>query len=222
MSDETPVRFQWLDAIVGKEGAAGPTGPTVRHLALTLAAYMSDDGVAWPSIATLACAMGRDRATVIRAANELEKQGWITRERGSANASTRYLAVLEPSRVRPLPSRTRATGVVAPAPLPSRTRATRTPQEHSMEPATREHAIPAGEEMRYDESPHYPLTTRAHEAWMRLHRAWSPQHFPILTSAVRELEKRGHDPEEIVDAVREIARRGAEPTAILMREGVPT
>jgi len=88
------VRFRWLDAIVGKEGRVGPIGASVRHAALTLAAFMDEAGKCWPSLTTLAKAMQRDRSTVIRSLNKLELQGWIKRKRGRSAQPTVYWAVI--------------------------------------------------------------------------------------------------------------------------------
>ena len=55
-----------------------------------LADFSSDEGVSWPSIATIARQIGAGESTVRTAISQLEKDGWLTRQqrrKGNRNAS---------------------------------------------------------------------------------------------------------------------------------------
>ncbi|WP_437887030.1 conserved phage C-terminal domain-containing protein [Phytobacter sp. V91] len=58
-----------------------------------LADFSSDEGVCWPSIATIARQIGAGESTVRTAITALEKEGWLTRQarrQGNRNASNVY------------------------------------------------------------------------------------------------------------------------------------
>lgn len=58
-----------------------------------LADFSSDEGVCWPSIATIARQIGAGESTVRTAISTLEKEGWLTRKsrrQGNRNASNVY------------------------------------------------------------------------------------------------------------------------------------
>ena len=58
-----------------------------------LADFSSDEGVCWPSIATIARQIGAGESTVRTAITKLEKEGWLTRKQrrqGNRNASNVY------------------------------------------------------------------------------------------------------------------------------------
>ena len=58
-----------------------------------LADFSSDEGVCWPSIATIARQIGAGESTVRTAISVLEKEGWLTRKsrrQGNRNASNVY------------------------------------------------------------------------------------------------------------------------------------
>lgn len=58
-----------------------------------LADFSSDEGVSWPSIATIARQIGAGESTVRTAISQLEKDGWLTRHqrrKGNRNASNVY------------------------------------------------------------------------------------------------------------------------------------
>ncbi|EKS7194921.1 conserved phage C-terminal domain-containing protein [Enterobacter ludwigii] len=58
-----------------------------------LADFSSDEGVSWPSIATIARQIGAGQSTVRTAISQLEKDGWLTRQqrrKGNRNASNVY------------------------------------------------------------------------------------------------------------------------------------
>ncbi|MDO2454302.1 conserved phage C-terminal domain-containing protein [Enterobacter asburiae] len=58
-----------------------------------LADFSSDEGVSWPSIATIARQIGAGESTVRTAISQLEKDGWLTRQqrrKGNRNASNVY------------------------------------------------------------------------------------------------------------------------------------
>jgi len=58
-----------------------------------LADFSSDEGVCWPSIATIARQIGAGESTVRTALSALEKEGWLTRKsrrQGNRNASNVY------------------------------------------------------------------------------------------------------------------------------------
>lgn len=60
-----------------------------------LADFSSDEGVSWPSIATIARQIGAGESTVRTAISQLEKDGWLTRQqrrKGNRNASNVYQA----------------------------------------------------------------------------------------------------------------------------------
>ena len=66
-----------------------------RHVALTLATYMAADGVAWPSVATLARAIGRSERTVERCVPELEATGHLAVERSVGRGNFNPYRALE-------------------------------------------------------------------------------------------------------------------------------
>lgn len=58
-----------------------------------LADFSSDEGVSWPSIATIARQIGAGESTVRTAITQLEKDGWLSRQqrrKGNRNASNVY------------------------------------------------------------------------------------------------------------------------------------
>ena len=58
-----------------------------------LADFSSDEGVSWPSIATIARQIGAGESTVRTAISQLEKDGWLSRQqrrKGNRNASNVY------------------------------------------------------------------------------------------------------------------------------------
>lgn len=58
-----------------------------------LADFSSDEGVSWPSIATISRQIGAGESTVRTAISQLEKDGWLTRQqrrKGNRNASNVY------------------------------------------------------------------------------------------------------------------------------------
>ncbi|HIE1240126.1 TPA: conserved phage C-terminal domain-containing protein [Enterobacter ludwigii] len=58
-----------------------------------LADFSSDEGISWPSIATIARQIGAGESTVRTAISQLEKDGWLTRQqrrKGNRNASNVY------------------------------------------------------------------------------------------------------------------------------------
>jgi DNA-binding transcriptional ArsR family regulator len=72
--------------------AAGMKLSSVAIMA-RLADFSSDEGVCWPSIATIARQIGAGESTVRTAIAKLEKEGWLTRKQrrqGNRNASNVY------------------------------------------------------------------------------------------------------------------------------------
>ena len=59
----------------------GPVEGMSQAVLLALAAFCDMDGQCWPSGATLVAASGLKRRTVYKALEELEKNGWIWREK---------------------------------------------------------------------------------------------------------------------------------------------
>jgi DNA-binding GntR family transcriptional regulator len=58
-----------------------------------LADFSNDEGISWPSIATIARQIGAGESTVRTAIGQLEKDGWLTRHqrrKGNRNASNVY------------------------------------------------------------------------------------------------------------------------------------
>ncbi|EKP8507642.1 helix-turn-helix domain-containing protein [Escherichia coli] len=80
--------------------AAGIKGNKLLIM-LRLADYASDEGIAYPSVATIARQLGAGRSTVIGLINELVRDGWLTkRERRQGQRSTSNLYTLNVSRLR--------------------------------------------------------------------------------------------------------------------------
>ncbi|WP_234099695.1 helix-turn-helix domain-containing protein [Enterobacter roggenkampii] len=66
-----------------------------------LADFSSDEGVCWPSVATIARQIGAGRSTVITAISDLEKEGWLTRtERRKGQRSDTNLYTLNAQKLR--------------------------------------------------------------------------------------------------------------------------
>lgn len=59
--------------------AAGIKGNKLLIM-LRLADYASDEGIAYPSVATIARQLGAGRSTVITLIGELVKDGWLTKK----------------------------------------------------------------------------------------------------------------------------------------------
>ncbi|QHI57254.1 conserved phage C-terminal domain-containing protein [Enterobacter hormaechei] len=75
--------------------ACASTGMKLSSVAIMarLADFSSDEGVSWPSIATIARQIGAGESTVRTAIGQLEKDGWLTRQqrrKGNRNASNVY------------------------------------------------------------------------------------------------------------------------------------
>lgn len=75
--------------------ACAPSGMKLSSVAIMarLADFSSDEGVSWPSIATIARQIGAGESTVRTAIGQLEKDGWLTRQqrrKGNRNASNVY------------------------------------------------------------------------------------------------------------------------------------
>ncbi|MEG5644920.1 conserved phage C-terminal domain-containing protein [Enterobacter asburiae] len=75
--------------------ACAATGMKISSVAIMarLADFSSDEGVSWPSIATIARQIGAGESTVRTAISQLEKDGWLTRQqrrKGNRNASNVY------------------------------------------------------------------------------------------------------------------------------------
>lgn len=80
--------------------AAGIKGNKLLIM-LRLADFASDEGIAYPSVATIARQLGAGRSTVISLLGELEKGGWLTKkERRQGQRSTSNLYTLNVSRLR--------------------------------------------------------------------------------------------------------------------------
>lgn len=66
-----------------------------------LADFSSDEGVCWPSVATIARQVGAGRSTVITAITDLEKEGWLKRtERRNGQRSATNLYTLNAQKLR--------------------------------------------------------------------------------------------------------------------------
>lgn len=66
-----------------------------------LADFSSDEGVCWPSVATIARQLGAGRSTVITAISQLEADGWLTRtERRNGQRSATNLYTLNAEKLR--------------------------------------------------------------------------------------------------------------------------
>jgi uncharacterized phage protein (TIGR02220 family) len=77
--------------------AAGIKGNKLLIM-LRLADFASDEGIAYPSVATIARQLGAGRSTVITLLGELEKGGWLTkkeRRQGQRNTSNLYTLNVE-------------------------------------------------------------------------------------------------------------------------------
>lgn len=80
--------------------AAGIKGNKLLIM-LRLADYASDEGIAYPSIATIARQLGAGRSTVISLLGELAKDGWLTKkERRQGQRSTSNLYTLNVAKLR--------------------------------------------------------------------------------------------------------------------------
>lgn len=80
--------------------AAGIKGNKLLIM-LRLADYASDEGIAYPSVATIARQLGAGRSTVISLIGELVKDGWLTKkERRQGQRSTSNLYTLNVSKLR--------------------------------------------------------------------------------------------------------------------------
>ncbi|HEG4357222.1 conserved phage C-terminal domain-containing protein [Klebsiella oxytoca] len=80
--------------------AAGIKGNKLLIM-LRLADYASDEGIAYPSVATIARQLGAGRSTVITLIGELVKDGWLTkRERRQGQRSTSNLYTLNVVKLR--------------------------------------------------------------------------------------------------------------------------
>lgn len=75
-----------------------------RWLLVVIADHTNQDGVSWPSIATLAKRTGMGTSTVCRKLNMLERAGLITRNSGYEGKSTRYHLVI-PEKDKAIPER---------------------------------------------------------------------------------------------------------------------
>ena len=79
--------FAWRAAIT-RSGLPA----TARHVALTLALHMDDQGGScWPSNSTLQAETGLSRNTILGAVRTLEQAGWVTVHRADRRAN-RYIA----------------------------------------------------------------------------------------------------------------------------------
>lgn len=66
-----------------------------------LADFSSDEGICWPSVATIARQLGAGRSTVITAITDLEKEGWLRRtERRKGQRSDTNLYTLNAQKLR--------------------------------------------------------------------------------------------------------------------------
>ncbi|HEO9044199.1 TPA: helix-turn-helix domain-containing protein [Enterobacter kobei] len=66
-----------------------------------LADFSSDEGICWPSVATIVRQVGAGRSTVITAISDLEKEGWLTRtERRKGQRSDTNLYTLNTQKLR--------------------------------------------------------------------------------------------------------------------------
>lgn len=66
-----------------------------------LADFSSDEGVCWPSVATIARQLGAGRSTVITAISQLEADGWLTRtERRNGQRSATNLYTMNTEKLR--------------------------------------------------------------------------------------------------------------------------
>lgn len=80
--------------------AAGIKGNKLLIM-LRLADYASDEGIAYPSVATIARQLGAGRSTVITLIGELVKDGWLTKkERRLGQRSTSNLYTLNVTKLR--------------------------------------------------------------------------------------------------------------------------
>jgi hypothetical protein len=111
---EQSLLWRWRLAV---RDACGLT-PNARLLALTLATWMDADGWCWPSVATLARAMGyRSTTSVHRGRRELVKRGFLetVRQDGRSNGWQAQIPTEGVSPVAPLAA---VTGVRPAAPAP--------------------------------------------------------------------------------------------------------
>lgn len=87
-----PVYSRWRDAI-----GVSDLGPTARAVCCALATYMDAKGECWPSVATLAAVLRRDRRTIQRALGAIEAAGFVTVKRGGGRGvSSTYTAARVP------------------------------------------------------------------------------------------------------------------------------
>lgn len=106
--DHLPVQIQEdrqvsvkLSAYVWDGCAAAGIKGNKLLIMLRLADYASDEGIAYPSVATIARQLGAGRSTVITLIGELVKDGWLTkRERRQGQRSTSNLYTLNVVKLR--------------------------------------------------------------------------------------------------------------------------
>ncbi|SUW63270.1 Uncharacterised protein [Buttiauxella agrestis] len=95
--------------------AAGIKGNKLLIM-LRLADFASDEGIAYPSVATIARQLGAGRSTVISLISELEKGGWLVKkERRQGQRNTSNLYTLNVTRLRHA-----AAGAYSDSPIPER------------------------------------------------------------------------------------------------------
>jgi len=91
-------RFQWHARLIRDRSLSGAA---LRVAGLLLHMYNVKHGGAWPSYDYMAEQLGLSRPTVIRAVAVLEKESWITVERGAGlGGSNFYRPAFGPSEVR--------------------------------------------------------------------------------------------------------------------------
>ena len=95
----TPARSQLLDkyrflVAIGREAPRLSRGALAVLIAIT--DHANGDGIAWPSLTTLARECGIDRRTAMRALGDLKSGGYLhVAQAGSRSRSTRYRVALE-------------------------------------------------------------------------------------------------------------------------------
>ena len=79
--------FNWVKMI-----QKSTLGKYEKYVAHYLSTYMNlNNDIAWPSQSRMYGEMSISQATLNRALNKLESEGWLTRERGNPTTNTRYL-----------------------------------------------------------------------------------------------------------------------------------
>lgn len=69
--------------------------PNAKYIAAYLRRFMNDEkDMAWPSLARIRGETGLTQPTVLKYLGLLEREGWISRERGGPTTSTKYYARL--------------------------------------------------------------------------------------------------------------------------------